>query len=117
MYKYLTTIAMIIIAGLILLGLGRQISSAIQAGKRLDAEAEEVSKLQNQSQQLKKKLAQTNQPDFVEQVARDKLNMAKPGETVVVVPEQAINHVIASQNPPVEEKLPNWQGWVKLFVH
>lgn len=117
MYKYLTTIVIIVVASLILLSLGKQISDAIQAGKRLDTEADSVSKLQEQNQALKKKLTEVGQPDFVEQVARDKLNMAKPGETVVVVPEQDINRVVADQNPPAEVKLANWQGWIKLFTH
>lgn len=117
MYKYLTTIVLIIVASFILLGLGRQIADAVQAGKRLDTKADEVNKLQQQNQELKKKLTQVSSSDYVEQIAREKLNMAKPGETVVVVPDNAISHILASQNPPTEAKLANWQGWVKLFIH
>jgi cell division protein FtsB len=117
MYKYITTFIIILVASFILLGLGRQIADAIQSSRRLDNEADEVNKLQQQNRQLKDKLTQVQQPDFVEQVARDKLNMSKAGETVVVVPDQTITKIIAAQTPPAEVKIPYWQGWVKLFIH
>ncbi len=62
-------------------------------------------------------MALSQSQDEVEKIARDKLNMGKPGETVVVIPEELITKVIEDNKPKIEPKLPNWQGWLKLFMH
>lgn len=107
----------ILVVGLILLGLGKQIATALQAAKRLDVAADQVDKLQQENRQLKDKLAEAEKYNFIEQIARDKLNMAKPGETIVVIPENAVNQVLGAKKVVEEVKLPNWQGWLKLFMH
>lgn len=107
----------IMIVGLIFLGLGKQISSALQAGKRLDTSAEEVDKLQKQNRQLRERLAEVQKYSFIEEIARNKLNMGRAGETVVVVPERVVNQVLGAKKQAEEIKLPNWQGWLKLFTH
>jgi cell division protein FtsB len=118
MQKIITFVITIFIVALIVFGLGKQIASAIQSGKRLDSEADAVNKLQTQNRELKEKLTQTERYDFIEKTARDKLNLSKNGETIVVVPSEAVDKIISENTPlPVEVKLSNWQGWLKLFVH
>ena len=53
--------------------------------------------------------------DFIEQQARDKLGLAKEGETIVIIPEEKINQVLGMAKQVVEPRLPNWQGWLRLF--
>ncbi len=117
MTRYIGLFIIVMVVGLILLGLGKQIGTALQAGKRLDTAAQQVDLLQQQNRQLKQKLAEVQKYNFIEQIARNKLNMGKPGETVVVIPEKAINQVLGAQKTLPEIKLPNWQGWLKLFIH
>lgn len=47
----------------------------------------------------------------VEKVIRDKLNLSKPEETIVVLPEPSPTPIIITPTP-----LPNWQQWIKVFV-
>lgn len=117
MNKAITIIVIVIVAVSILTGLSKQIVNALNASQRLDEETNKVTKLTQKNNQLKKELALSQSPDAIEKVARDELNMGKPGETVVVIPEELISKVIEENKPKIEPKLPNWQGWLKLFVH
>jgi cell division protein FtsB len=117
MNKIIFIIVIVIVAVSILTGLGKQIVTALDAGKRLEDEANKVTKLTERNTQLKKELAQAQSPDSVEKTAREELNLAKPEETVVVIPPELINQVLEENKPKVESKSPNWQGWLKLFTH
>jgi cell division protein FtsB len=117
MTKFLSLFVLIAVLSLIVFGLGKQIFFALQAGKRLDDAAEQVNNLQQQNRVLKDQLTQAQKYDFIEEQARDKLNLVKPGETVVVVPSQLVDRVLAAEKHVEEVKLPNWQGWLKLFTH
>lgn len=61
---------------------------------------------------LKRELAQAESPDFIESQARDKLNMVREGEIVILMPTISIS---AEQTAPISELSPNWQKWLKLF--
>ena len=114
MPKILTIIVIIIVAIAILTGLARQIASALEAGKRLDQAADTVSALQDKNRELKVKLTEVKSPQYIEQIARNKLNMAKPDDTVIVIPKELINKVLGVNTKVEQIKLPNWQGWLKL---
>lgn len=117
MPKTLGLIAILLISFVILIGLARQIGWSLEAGKRLDASVDTISRLQKQNNDLKDKLVQAQSPDFIEELIRNKLNMSKPGETVVIISDSVINRVLGAQTPPVQVKIPNWRLWLKLFVH
>lgn len=118
MLKKFTTGIIILAIIIAIFNLSRQIISALQASQRLDQAADELSKTQSQNQQLKEQLARTQQYDFVEKVARNKLDLARPNETVVVIPPQAIDQLLEGEKPaPVVTPMPYWQGWLKLILH
>ncbi len=117
MNKIIFIIVIVIVAVGILTGLSRQIASALEASKRLEDEASQVTKLTEKNNQLKKELSDAQSPDSIEKIAREELNLAKPGETVVVIPPDLISKVIEDNKPKIEPKLPNWQGWLRLFIH
>jgi cell division protein FtsB len=117
MNKTITIIVIVIVAIGMLTGLSKQIVNALNASQRLDDETNKVTSLTQKNNQLKKELALSQSQDEVEKIARDKLNMGKPGETVVVIPEELITKVIEENKPKIEPQLPNWQGWIKLFIH
>src|SRR5689334_5373259 len=115
MFKKILVIVIIIVAIIILVGLSRQIYSALASDNRLDQVLEDVSKLEKENKELKKQLAQAQSLDSVEQIARDDLNMSLPNETVVIVPKDLIDRVV---NPPPGIEIPkpaNWEGWFRLF--
>jgi len=117
MIKKIVTGLLVILALTAIFNLSKQISSAIQAGGRLDQSADELSALQQQNRKLKDQLTQASKYDFIEQIARNKLNMGKPGETVVVIPQSSIDNILGMEKKVIPVKLPNWQGWLNLIFH
>lgn len=75
-------------------------------------EREEVkNSLTQENAELQKELALVQGQEYIEEVARDKLNLQKEGEVVVVLPE-----TLASPEPQTEITTdPNWKKWWKLF--
>lgn len=73
---------------------------------------ETLARLEAENQDLIKKLAEAQTPAFVERVAREKLGLVKPGETVVLVEKSSQQSVASSQQ---ETTVPNWKKWWGLF--
>lgn len=117
MAKKLKTVVIILVAALILISLIKQISESLNISQRLEGQVEEVARLQEENKRLKKRLEEVLELEFIEEVARNKLNLSRPNETVVVIPLETINQVIASNKELEEPKLPNWQGWLRLFFN
>ena len=59
---------------------------------------------------LQQKLLYVKSDDFIEKQAREKLNLVKNGEYVVLAPKPDEK----AQEKPVDE-IPNWKKWLKLF--
>ncbi len=109
------SIAAALASVLIIFGLIRQIGNALDAGERFDQVAHDVGSLQEENGKLIKQSEEIQKYEFIENVARDKLNMSKSNETVVIIPEEDIQRMLDAQKPTPEPKLANWQGWLKLF--
>lgn len=109
---YLVTI----LVGLILIvNLVRTIYQTYRSGQRVATLAREVEGLRVQEDQLKEKLAYRQSEEFVEQEARDKLNLVKPGETVVVFDE---SEELGTKSRDLGEgsQKSNYQEWKRLFL-
>lgn len=76
-----------------------------QTQKQLDRGKEENKKLKAQII-----YAQTNQ--FIEEEARNKLFLGKPGDQTVVIPQKLLN---PKENKKTLDLRPNWQKWWDLF--
>lgn len=117
MNKRIAIVLAIFISILILFGLFQQILKALQSGGILDQKAAELGKVQEENRKLKLKLEETENYQFIERVARDKLNLARENEVIVIIPQEKIDKIINSNRPLPEIKVPNWQGWFKLFIN
>lgn len=115
-FRRIFLIILVFISLFFIYGLTRQISGALEAGKRLDKAAEELSQLQDENRRLQGKLEDVQRIDFVEGQIRDKLNMSKPDETIVVIPKSALDEILISDNKQKEPVLSNWQRWLNLFI-
>lgn len=117
----LTHTLLLIIGVYLVITLSRSIYDLTLKGKDLDVAQKRVENELAQNNELNQKLLDVKKPQFIEQQARDKLNMAKPGETVVVVPTEVldplakINATISASFFDRPEKVPNWKRWWKLF--
>lgn len=113
----------IILVAIILLVLGFaynllvQITKALRSGERLSTQAETVYKLEAKNKELKKKLSEIESPEFIEEQARDKLGLGRPGETVVIIPEEKLKLILGASQSAEEVRLFNWLGWLKVFWH
>lgn len=90
------------------------------ADKRLiDAETELLLAKQEQAE-LKKRLLEFEDKSWWEKRVRNVLKMAKPGEVVVVVPDEVISQNspkdISDANQTDTDELSNWQKWRRIFI-
>lgn len=116
MFKRIGLIIAVSVALFIAYNLLSQILQAVKSSERLTAEAEDLFQLEAQNKQLKLKLSQIKLPEFIEKEARNKLGLAKPGETVVIIPDQKIKEVLTSSSATEAKRLPNPLGWLKVFL-
>lgn len=76
----------------------------------LNQAQKELGREEQRNQKLKAELSFVQTPKFVEEEARNKLFLVKPGEQQVLIPN------MASESSRVQEKqAPNWQQWLNLF--
>lgn len=74
----------------------------------------EVEQEKQKNQELKSKLAQVKDKDFVEEQARNKLFMVKPGEKVVILSEKDLQATLSAKPKPRDTR-PNWKKWWDMF--
>lgn len=66
-----------------------------------------------ENQRLKSQLSYVKSKEFIEEEARNKLFLVKPGEQEVLIPRELIKTSTPSAQQKKED--PNWKKWVKLF--
>jgi cell division protein FtsB len=93
-----------------LLAIENQVRQAEQTAKDLEREKES----------LKQQLAGVSSPDYQETEIRDNLLMARPNETVVILPDidQALPEIPETQASDTSSSvgvLPIWRRWVEVF--
>jgi cell division protein FtsB len=83
-------------------------------GERVEDAQKQVTIAEAEQKQLESRLEYVKSEEFIEKEARDKLGYGKPGEEIVVIPEQdsAQYSILSTQGT----KIPNWRRWVKLYV-
>jgi hypothetical protein len=59
-------------------------------------------------------LSEVKKPGFVEEEARNKLFLAKPGEGIVIIPTDVLS-TTSSKTKKALDSRPNWQKWWELF--
>lgn len=93
-----------------------QILYALKSEDRLTQVAEVAYNLEIKNKQLQQKLAEIKSPEFIESQARNKLGLSKKGETIVIIPEDTLKLVLGTSQS-AQLRLPNWLGWLKVFLH
>jgi cell division protein FtsB len=107
---------LIIIIGVgLIVNLSRSVLKLLQASDQLREAEQKVSQLEKEASLLAQKKDLFQSPDFIEQEARNKLNMVKEGETVVVLPAN-IEEFSKEKERQKSEPLPNWRQWLNLFL-
>ncbi len=96
--------------------LAKQAYDSLQAESRVDTETNKLLALQRKNAELKKRLEEVNSIGFIESQARDRLNFSRAKETVVIISEEELQKVLGIVEEKKEEIIPNWQGWLRLFI-
>ena len=98
--------------------------SILESSKRLDSLKGEVTQLEARQAQLRQELAYKKTDSFIEEEARNKLNMAKVGEEVFIFPQIVEGKVLGSHSSTTSGSLAirakpietNFQRWVRLLL-
>lgn len=126
MRRRLYQLVVILVCLFIIQGLSRGLIELSAQERRLGRARAELEKLQQKQVELKQRLEYFRSDEYVEKIARDKLLLAKPGETVLILPKDQKLNIQNSeflpagrhgsiQYSPTESELPNWKKWLKLF--
>src|SRR5260221_1468488 len=75
---------------------------------------EKLIKEQQEQASLKKQLAVVQSQQFIEEEARNKLFLVKPGESELIISQDLLKN--GNQGSLLHAKeLPHWQQWINLF--
>jgi cell division protein FtsB len=115
--KTYSNIVFVIVSLLMLISLARNIVKVREAKERLKEKEEYIEKIRGENKELSQRVAMFKSEGYIEQQLRDKLGLAKEGETVVVLPDEETIRKFAPNDEKEEEILPdpNWKKWFKLF--
>lgn len=95
---------------------GIRIYAALKSADRLTSSVNRLHDLEIKNTELKNQLKIVSSPEFIEKIARDELGLGKEGETTVVIAQEKLKQIIRSQKEAiVEQRLPNYLGWWRLF--
>ena len=93
-------------------GLSRSVLRLIGRKSVLKTKQEEIIRIQNEQENLKNKLSLAQTPEFIEKEAREKLNLGKLGETIILVEIEGEKGEQTGKNIPT---LQNWKKWWIMF--
>ena len=82
--------------------------------KNIKSLEQEIADLENQSLELAEMIKYLRSEEFVEREARQKLNLQKPGEKVVIVPEEENLMAGVGGDEDMRERR-NWELWLNYF--
>ncbi len=114
MRKRLFQIISITIGIGLIIKLSGDILRLLKAGDKVKLAEKRVWMLEKEKKDLLEKRQYYQTPEFIEEEARNKLNMARPGETIVILPPN-LEEILGKQKQNSFPPLPNWKKWWKLF--
>ncbi|RLC32956.1 hypothetical protein DRH13_00545 [Candidatus Woesebacteria bacterium] len=115
--KTYSNIVFMVVSLLMLVSLARNIVKVREAKERLKEKEEYIEKIRGENEELSQRVATFKSEEFIEKQLRDKLGLAKEGETIIVLPDEETISKFAPSDEKEEEILPdpNWKKWLKLF--
>ena len=107
---------LILIVGIgLIVSLSRSIFKMSKVTDELRLAEQRIRELEEQKETLVKRKEFYQSEDFIEQEARNKLNMIKEGETVIVLPPN-LEEILGEKEKQPQASLPNWRQWLDLFL-
>jgi septal ring factor EnvC (AmiA/AmiB activator) len=111
------------LAVLVLIGisLGKEVYRKKQIQKEIEGLQSQISQLGRQNGDMENLISYLSSADFQEKEAREKLNLQKNDEKMIVLRKDAVEPESQPQNKDAvpqtlpEDNSPNWQKWWKYF--
>lgn len=91
----------------------RTVANLSREDKIIQDSNDKLQTVTDENQNLKRQLAQVGSREFIEREARNKLNLGKEGEIVLILP--SISPLVNPTPIPLDVS-PNWQKWVEIFL-
>lgn len=112
-FKYLVLIVCLVL----IVSMGRTTLNLWGKSKTIEDARRKVEELEKEQAELLQIKEQVESPEFIEKEAREKLGLARYGESVVILPPEDVLRRLA---PPEEEEerledLPIYKRWGRLF--
>ncbi|KKU37502.1 MAG: hypothetical protein UX52_C0024G0006 [Candidatus Amesbacteria bacterium GW2011_GWA1_46_35] len=104
---------LVLVMGVFTVRLSANVWRLWKAGDRIKDAESGVRSQELENQELKKRLAEVQSPEFIEKEAREKLGLGKEGETIVVLPKIESEPSFAKAS---EGRQPNWRRWWKVYI-
>lgn len=95
----------------------QNVGRVLQTRSEIKQEQEKVAKMKEVNANLEKAIAEAQSSAFIEKQVRDKLGLARAGESIVILPDEETLRKLAPQTGGEENVLPdpNWKKWLHLF--
>lgn len=115
--KTIVSLVTVVMGGYFVVSLVRNLVDFSGLGERVVEIEEEVQLLEEENQRLREEAFRVESEQYAEREIRDKLGLVKPGEEVVVLPQDYLREENGvAEEVVVEEKKANWRKWVELFL-
>lgn len=105
----------VILIVIILIGITKEVVRRMSLRQEIATLEQQIAELQAQNRSLGEYVASINTDSFREREARKRLNLQRPGETLLIVPEADGSSLIASTTPAATPGTTNAQRWWHYF--
>lgn len=112
---YIKYIALSILFVIATVNFSKTTFNIIESSKRLDETKREVLSLESERLELEKELEYRKSNDFIEEKARNELNLIKPGERIYVISQEITKKIAQTREFAIDTETSNFQKWVDLF--
>jgi cell division protein FtsB len=100
---------------LLIINLTRDIYRLYRVRERIENTGEKLAQVEQENQELKEQKKYYQSDEFLEKEIRDKLQMSKPGEQIVLLP-QNIGQKENGEEVEEKQEKQTWQKWLELFL-
>ena len=107
---------LLIVGGIFIFNLTGSIWRLWHKDKPLKEAEIRLERLKEENAELKRKKAYINSERFFEEQTRDKLNMAKENEAIVILPEEIFDLKDELEEEKDKGEKDNWKKWVEVFL-
>lgn len=115
MKSRLVYLSIIILGSIISFGLARNLYGIYQNSQLQTQAVKKLEALRAENTRLQAEKDQATQPNFIEQEARNRLGLVRPGEVVVILPSQKAATPSAGSTSEAPANRPIWKQWLSLF--